>query len=58
MASAFDQIVYDWIRNSLDVSIPGEPDFSGTKVIRAEQNGPRPSEPYVSYKVLTWTESA
>ncbi len=57
MSSIFDKVVFDWLRKSLDLVIPGYPDFSGTPVIREEQNGPRPKVEYLSYKVLDWTES-
>lgn len=57
MSSVFDKVVFDWLRSSLDLVIPGYPDFSGAAVIREEQNGPRPDVEYLSFKVLDWTES-
>lgn len=50
--SDFDTVVYNWITASLATAFPG------VQVIRANQNGPRPSEPYVVYNVLNWTEAS
>lgn len=57
MASTFDKVVHGWIKNALTLTPPGGTDYSSVPVIRAEENGERPTVPYVTYKVTDWTES-
>lgn len=50
MGSNFDENLYEWIDASLST------DYPGLAIIRAEQNGPRPNPPYVTYKALIWND--
>lgn len=52
MGVEFNTHLYDWIDLSLSI------DYPGLIIIEAEQNGPRPKLPYVTYKALIWNEDA